>query len=59
MKIKIFDKKTTRFDEINEKGGFDNLINDFCSTVNVIDIVVVGIDEIVVKYKNNNLTKKG
>jgi len=55
MKIKIFDKKRTRFDEIEEKGGFDNMINDFCGTVNVIDIVVLGIDEIVVKYENQDL----
>lgn len=55
MKIKIFDKKRTRFDVIEEKGGFDNMINDFCGTVNVIDIVVLGIDEIVVKYENQDL----
>ena len=54
MKIKIFNKRIISFDALEEKGGFEALINAFCSSVDVIDIVVLSVDEIVIKYKDFN-----
>lgn len=52
MHIKIFNQSTTTFDLLESKGGFAGVINDFCDSVDVIDIVVVNTKEIVVKYND-------
>jgi len=52
MQIKIFDLNDIPFDVVDKKRGFTNMVNDFCKTVDVIDIVVLNISKMVVKYTN-------
>lgn len=58
MKIKIFNLNKITWETLEKHKGFENCINDFCSTVDVIDIVVMNADVIVVKYKDVVTSKK-
>lgn len=49
INIKIFDSDKMRVSDLTNI-GYENIINNFCDSVNVIDIVVVSTTKMVVKY---------
>lgn len=61
MNIKIFNRLRTSFDVLRGyTNGFEGMVNSFCDSVKVIDIVVISDDVMIVKYDTGreNLYKR-